>query len=102
MLEILGIKRLNQLQIKSYQVNYFFFETSTNLDEGGEDDQEYRLSGGNLMKGFVVNGIAKLRAAIDNVKRAKMKGGMDNAYKTTHEKNTDNPTIVSSKANKYT
>jgi len=77
-----------------------FFASEANLNEDGENEQEYRLSGGDLMKEFVNNGVNTLRTAIDNVKRAKMKAGGENEYKEKHTKDVDNanPTKVN-KAN---
>ena len=88
-----GLKRAETL-LNDKVISFKEMERLKNFfeNDNGGDEQEYRLSGGDLMKGFVINGVAKLRKSIDNVKRSKMKGGMDNAYKTTHEKNTDNPT----------
>lgn len=69
----------------------------------GSNEQEYRLSGGDLMKDFVVSGVDQLRRAIDSVKRARMKAGEENQYKKTHTKDNDNanPTNVN-KANVQT
>ena len=63
--------------------------------EGDETDSEYVLNGGERMKNWVNNALKIAREAIYNVKKAKQRGGMENAFIKPHEKDTTkNPTKV--------
>jgi hypothetical protein len=96
-----GLKRVEDF-LKNRVISFKEMERLKNFftTYDGSDEQEYRLSGGDLMKDFVINGVAQLRSAIDNVKRSRMKAGEENQYKKTHTKDRDNanPTNVN-KAN---
>jgi hypothetical protein len=99
-----GLKRAEDF-LKNRVISFKEMERLKNFftTYDGSDEQEYRLSGGDLMKDFVINGVAQLRKAIDNVKRTRMKAGEENQYKKTHTKDRDNanPTNVN-KANVQT
>jgi hypothetical protein len=86
-----GVKRAEGF-LKEKRVNFKEMERLKNFFNtyDGEDQQEFDLSGGEMMRDFVINGVDRLRQAIDNVKRAEMKGGKENAYKSKHEKDNDN------------
>jgi hypothetical protein len=92
-----GLKRA-QFLVNDGKISFKEMERLKNFfsNYNGEDEQEYRLSGGDLMKEFVINGVNELRAALDNVKRARMKAGEENQYKQSHTKDRDNanPTNV--------
>jgi len=95
-----GIKRANGFltdKVISFKEMERLKNFFTHYD--GNDEQEYRLSGGDLMREFVINGVNTLRNAIDKVKKVQMKTGRENVYKKTHTKDSSkNPTNVN-KAN---
>jgi hypothetical protein len=87
-----GYKRAKDLvanrEVSYSQMNRLknYFETY----EGDGTDDEFRLIGGKTTKKWVEDSLNHDTESIKNVKKAKMDGGMENAFIRPHEKDNDN------------
>jgi len=88
MLNILETGKISYPQMK--RIKNFF-----DIYEGREENKEFIMNGGERMKKWVDGALKIARDAIYNVKKAKQRGGQENAFLKTHTKDTSkNPTKV--------
>ena len=71
-------------RLKNYFDNY----------QGDGTDEEYKLIGGKVTSKWVEKTLGQNRDSIRNIKKAKMEGGMDNAFLKSHEKDNDNTNVT--------
>ena len=89
-----GYERLSNL-CKDKGVNYGQAKKIKHEMENGLDPKAYKLVGGDDLLEWLNDKLTRERKIVDNNKRVKMNGGINNQFKKTHTKDgSKNPTKV--------
>ena len=87
-----GFKR-NQNLRQSKQITYQDLKRVKNWFDnysGKKEDSPFVLNGGDRMQNWVNHALQQMRGSVNNSKKIKSDGGMQNQYLSSHEKNSFN------------